>query len=206
LAVYWCSFYSTRAPRISSSNFERVSCCGCRLSRVSKVLADPCRGPIPRRFPSSTVGCVLHVVRIRPAQHSVARAIAWSIVLVLGIQSAWPVGHAAVGLATLQPSPDLAVAKQLRDEEINPGDKVAFVNSALLDHYWAHLAGVSVAAEVYDASQFWSAPPELKSKVISQLTQSGAKAIVARGVPAECLAAGWKSVPNTNYFLLIPNK
>jgi hypothetical protein len=55
-------------------------------------------------------------------------------VLVLGIQSAWPVGHAAVRLATLPPSQDLAVAKQLRDEEINPGDKVAFVNSALLDH------------------------------------------------------------------------
>ena len=74
-------------------------------------------------------------VRIRPAQHSVARAITWSIVLVLGIQSAWPVGHAAVRLATLLPSADAAVAKQLRDEEINAGDKVAFVNSALLDHY-----------------------------------------------------------------------
>ena len=145
-------------------------------------------------------------VRIRPTQHSVARAITWSIVLVLGIQTAWPAGHAVVRLATLQPSPDLAVAKQLRDEEINPGDKVAFVNSALLDHYWAHLAGVSVAAEVYDASQFWSAPPVLKSKAISKLTQSGAQAIVARDLPAEFRAAGWQRVPNTNYYLLIPSK
>jgi hypothetical protein len=33
-AVYWRSFYSNLVPRISSSNFERVSCCGCRLSRA----------------------------------------------------------------------------------------------------------------------------------------------------------------------------
>ena len=83
---------------------------------------------------------------------------------------------------------------------------MAFVGSALLDHYWAHLAGVSVAAEVYDASQFWSATPELKSKAISQLTHSGAKAIVARDVPGEFIGAGWQRVPNTNYCLLITCK
>jgi hypothetical protein len=118
-------------------------------------------------------------------------------VLVLGIHSAWPVGRAAVRLATLPPSQDLAVAKQLRHEEINPGDKVAFVNSALLDHYWAHLAGVSAAAEDYHASQFWSAPPVLKSKAISKLTQSGAKTIVVRDIPAEFKTSAWQHVSNT---------
>jgi hypothetical protein len=113
---------------------------------------------------------------------------------------------AAVRLATLQPSQDLAVAKQLGDEGINPGDKVAFVNSALLDHYWAHLAGVSVAAEDYDASQFWSAPPVLKSKAISKPTQSGAKAIVTRDIPAEFKTSGWQRVSHTNYYALIPSK
>jgi hypothetical protein len=72
--------------------------------------------------------------------------------------------------------------------------------------YWAHLAGVSVTAEDYDASQFWSAPPVLKSKAISKLTQSGAKAIVARDIPAEFKTSAWQRVSNTNYYLLIPGK
>jgi hypothetical protein len=72
--------------------------------------------------------------------------------------------------------------------------------------YWGHLAGVSVAPEDYDASQFWSAPPVLKSKAISKLTQSGAKAIVARDIPAEFKTSGWQRVPNANYYVLIPSK
>jgi hypothetical protein len=110
-------------------------------------------------------------------------------VLDLGIQSAWPAGHAAVRLATLQPSQDLVVTKQLRSSYA--------MKKSILETKWhsstrpcwiiygGHLAGVSVAPEDYDASQFWSAPPVLKSKAISKLTQSGAKAIVARDIPAE---------------------
>jgi len=61
-----------------------------------------------------------------------------------------------------------------------------------------------VAAEVYNAPQFWSATAELKSRAISQFTHAGAKAIVARDVPTEFLKTGWERVPNTNYNVLIP--
>lgn len=142
-------------------------------------------------------------VRIRVPHHPVTQAITWSIVLVLGTQIAWSAGHAVVRLASLHPSADVEVAKRLRDAEIKPGDKVAFVGSALVDHYWAHLARVSVAAEVSNASQYWSAAPEQKSNAISQLIQSGARAIVARDVPTEFLGVGWKQVSNTSYYILI---
>ena len=142
-------------------------------------------------------------VHIGPALGSVTRAITLSVVLVLGTQIAWSAGHAVFRLMSLQPSADLEVAKHLRDAEIKPGDKVAFVGSALVDHYWAHLAGVSVAAEVYNASQFWGATPEQKSNAISQLTQSGAKAVVARDVPNEFLEGDWQRVADTSYYILI---
>jgi hypothetical protein len=101
---------------------------------------------------------------------------------------------------------DLAVAKQLRDEEINPGDKVAFVNSALLDHLlraprWSFCSGRGLRR--FTVLQRGSST---KIKWDFQADSSGAKAIVARDIPAEFKTSAWQRVSNTNYYLLIPGK
>jgi hypothetical protein len=141
-------------------------------------------------------------VRIRPAQ---PRAITWSIVLILGIQSAWPVGHAAVRLATLQPSQDLAVTKQLRDEEINPGDKVALVNSALLDHLlgaprWSFCSARGLRRfTVLELASSTKIKSDFQADSIWRQGHRGAR-------HPEFKTSGWQRVPNTNHYVLIPSK
>jgi len=108
-------------------------------------------------------------------------------------------------LASFRAPADLEVAHELNDEGIVPGDRVAFVGFALPDHYWAHLAGVSIVAEVFhgDVESFWGAGPELKAQVLSLFAKSGAKAVIARDVPPMFFADGWRQVTGTNYFVLM---
>jgi hypothetical protein len=136
---------------------------------------------------------------------TLGRSVSLAIVLLLGFQIAWSVGHSVVRLAVSGDSPDWAVAQKLRAAGIEPGDKIAFVGFALPDHYWAHLAGATVMAEISPegASNFWAASPAIKAQALQAVATAGVKAIVARGVPPELLAGGWEQVPGTDYYFLL---
>jgi hypothetical protein len=147
---------------------------------------------------------IFSAIRIPPAEsgNTVIRCVTLAIVLVLGVQIAWSAGHSVLRLASFRASGDQAVADELIHEGIAPGDKVAFVGFALMDHYWARLAGVSIVAEVPQEGTFWEAGPGLKTQVLSLFAKSGAKAVVTRDVPPLFSADGWKRVPGTAYFVL----
>jgi hypothetical protein len=147
---------------------------------------------------------IFSAIRIPPAEsgNTVIRCVTLAIVLVLGVQIAWSAGHSVLRLASFRASGDQAVADELIHEGIAPGDKVAFVGFALMDHYWARLAGVSIVAEVPQEGTFWEAGPGLKTQVLSLFAKSGAKAVVTRDVPPLFSADGWKRVPDTAYFVL----
>jgi len=74
-----------------------------------------------------------------------------------------------------------------------------------LDHYWAHLAGVTIVAQVPadGVSTFLASGPERRIKTMELLARSGAKAVVANDLPPLLLQEGWKEISNTKYFIFV---
>jgi hypothetical protein len=134
---------------------------------------------------------------------AVLRSVTIAIVLVLGFPILGSVAQSSIQLRS-RPFPDWKVAQELRRKGIGPGNRVAFIGAAAWDHYWAHLAEVSVVSEVADrdVATFWRASPEVKSRVVSLFEQAGSKAVIANGAPPGSLADGWEIVPKTDYYIL----
>ncbi len=117
------------------------------------------------------------------------------MILLLDIQIAWTVGHSFVRLASFHSPADIEVAEDLIHDGISPGDRIAFVGSTISDDYWAYLAGVSIMSIPRDgAESFWEARPELKLQALSLFAKSGAKAVLARGVPQPFVGDGWRQL------------
>ncbi len=136
---------------------------------------------------------------------AIIRCVTFTMILLLDIQIAWSVGHSFVRLATFHSPADIEVAEKLIHDGISPGDRIAFVGSAISDDYWAYLAGVSIVSEVPrdGVESFWEARPELKTQTLSLFAKSGAKAVLARGVPQPFVEDGWRQLGSTGYFVLI---
>jgi len=132
------------------------------------------------------------------------RAVTIAIVITLGLQIIEPVGESILELRAGRTAPSWEVAQGLWSNGVNPGSKVAFIGDAAWDHYWAHLAQISITAEVAGAgvSEFWVADPQIKAKITSIFLQTGAKAVVAKEVPPSLLRDGWVLIPHTNYYVL----
>jgi hypothetical protein len=135
----------------------------------------------------------------------IIRAAAFVVVLLLGIQSMWAVGLTAAHLALQRDFPAWTVARELNQARIRPGDRVAAIGDTLLDHYWAHLAGVTIVAQVPadGVSTFLASGPERRMETMELLAQSGAKAVVANDLPPLLLQEGWKEISNTKYFIFV---
>lgn len=97
------------------------------------------------------------------------------------------------------------VAQSLMQHGIRPGDRVAqmlFHNRDV--HYWAHLAGVSIVAEVpfEEEGKFWASSPEVQKRVEALLQQTGAKVLVTQNPPPLPPSSGWERIPGTDYAFL----
>ena len=119
----------------------------------------------------------------------------------------------AVRFATLHPSvpgngptpavDDIAVAAQLRQSGLLPGDSVAVIGDGT-GAYWAHLAKLRIVAEVmgadHDALRFWKSSGPTQQAVLQAFAASGAKVVVAENPPA---APGpeWMRIANTNRYM-----
>jgi hypothetical protein len=144
------------------------------------------------RFPKSTEN-----VRVY-------RAISMATSLLLVAQMAWPFSHSMRLSAFSVDFPALEMADYLHWNGIPSGGKVAEVGDPILDHIWAHLAGVTIIAEVPPEGvlDFWSASPEVRRHVLDLFAQAGAQVAVAKVVPHGKEAEGWKRVGNTYYYAL----
>ena len=145
-------------------------------------------------------------LRIPEPGHAIIRSVTLTIVLLLGFQTILSFKKSIVErLAYSSAAVQCEVAQDLWREGVKPGDRVAFIGDAVWYHYWAHLDQVSIVSEVpgEGVAAFWAASPQLRSKVTTLLGQTGAKAVVARDVPSQLLADGWKEVSNTNYYVLV---
>jgi 4-amino-4-deoxy-L-arabinose transferase-like glycosyltransferase len=135
----------------------------------------------------------------------IVRASAFAVVLLLSFQGTWAVGHAAARINLQRDFPAWTVAGELQHAGIRPGDRVAAIGNTIADHYWAHVAGVTIVAEVPEdgVSIFLSSGPERRMETMGVLAQSGAKAVVAIGLPPILLQEGWKEIPRTNCFIFV---
>jgi len=135
----------------------------------------------------------------------IVRASTFVVVLLLGFQSMWAVSLAAAHLTLERGFPAWTVAGELHHARILPGDRVAAIGDTILDHYWAHLAGVTIVAQVPadGVSTFLASGPERRMETMGLLARSGAKAVVAADLPPLLLQEGWKGIPNTKYFIFV---
>lgn len=98
------------------------------------------------------------------------------------------------------------VADELRRMNVMPGDKVAAIGNTMFNA-WPRLARLRVVAEIStrtgdDVEKFWVGDPSLKSRVIETFTGTGAKVVVAEGIPQWATNTdGWQRIGMTNYFV-----
>jgi hypothetical protein len=120
----------------------------------------------------------------------------------------WPSGcgfftpgllHYVVSQRTESVGRDMVIAGAISQHGIAPGDAVASIGDGQ-EAYWAHLARVSVVAEVWsiDSARFWSAQPAVQQAVLSSMADSGAKAVVWRADSDQPCPPRWLSLPENS--------
>jgi len=114
--------------------------------------------------------------------------------------------HYVVSQRTESVGRDMAIAEAISHHGIAPGDAVASIGDGQ-EAYWAHLARVSVVAEVWsiDSARFWSAKPAVQQAVLSSMADSGAKAVVWRADSDQPCPPRWLSLPeNSGCMISLP--
>jgi hypothetical protein len=136
------------------------------------------------------------------------RAVSLALVLLVG----YHLVYLPTGPFWRQPVPpeQWSVAQSLLQRGIRPGDRMAQMLFHTRDvHYWAHLAGVTIAAEVpyEEEGEFWASSPKVQRRVEELLRETGAKALVTENPPPLPPESGWETIPGTDYavLLLTPN-
>ncbi len=91
---------------------------------------------------------------------------------------------------------DMAIAEAISRSGIAPGDAVASIGDGQ-EAYWAHLAGVSVVAEVWsiDSAQFELGSPAVLQAALRSMADAGAKAVVWRARSDQPCPSSWLSIP-----------
>ncbi len=96
------------------------------------------------------------------------------------------------------------VAEELHRLDIQRGDKVAVIGYGF-SAFWARLARVQIVAEMLgnDADPFWLGDYAHQAAVIEAFAGTGARAIVAEGVPSYAALGDWHQVGDSNTYLYL---
>lgn len=98
------------------------------------------------------------------------------------------------------------VADELSRMGVARGASVASIGNTMFNA-WPRLARVQVVAEIStrtggDVEKFWAGDAALKAKVIETFARTGAKVIVAEGIPQWANSTdGWQRIGTTNYYV-----
>jgi hypothetical protein len=134
------------------------------------------------------------------------RAVALALVVLVGHRLVREPGGP---LQQAVPPTQWLVAQSLAQRGIRPGDRVAEMLFHTRDvHYWAHLAGVTIVAEIpyEEEAQFWSSSPETQRRAQETLAKTGAKVLVTQNLPPPSPDSGWERIPGSDYALLPLNE
>ncbi|MCA1567293.1 MAG: hypothetical protein LC803_16900 [Acidobacteria bacterium] len=101
------------------------------------------------------------------------------------------------------------VAEELRQRGLRPGEPVASIGNTMF-HAWPRLARVRVVAEISarptggDVEKFWAGDAALKAQVVETFARTGARVIVAEGIPAWTSGAdGWQRIGATHFYVYV---
>jgi len=141
-------------------------------------------------------GAALASVSVPPGLQLLARRAMLAGTLVFAASVMPGLLHYVVSERTESTARDLVIAEAIPQFGIAPGDRVASIGDGQ-DAYWAHLARVSVVAEVWsiDSARFWSEPLALQQAALRSMADSGAKAVVWRGDSDQPCPPQWLSLP-----------
>jgi hypothetical protein len=104
------------------------------------------------------------------------------------------------------------VADELKRLGVKSGTPVAAIDVQDRWHWsparigdWALLARVPIVSEVFqldlnDGMQFWQVSPERQARALDALRGTGARVVVASGVPASANATGWVRIRSSDYY------
>jgi hypothetical protein len=98
------------------------------------------------------------------------------------------------------------VAEELRQMGVAPGEPVASIGNTMF-HAWPRLARVRVVAEIStrtgdDVEKFWAGDAALRQKVLETFARTGARVIVAEGIPSWVSEAeGWRRIGATHFYV-----
>jgi hypothetical protein len=97
-------------------------------------------------------------------------------------------------------------AKTLRSAGLSSGQGVAIIGHSNVADYWAHLAELSISAEITreDAPAFWQAPPDEKSRIFDEFGKAGARAVVTTFVPSSN-SSEWIRLGQSPYYAFFLN-
>lgn len=99
---------------------------------------------------------------------------------------------------------DIIVAEALPEYGVRPGDSVASIGDGQTA-YWAHLARVSVVAEIWqvDSPQFWSGSADSQQAALHSMSESGAKAAIWRRDSSQPCPSGWLPLAQSSGCILL---
>jgi hypothetical protein len=104
------------------------------------------------------------------------------------------------------------VAEEFKRVGVKAGTPVAAIDRQDQWHWspaligdWALLARVPVVSEVFqldpnDGMQFWQVSPERQAKALDALRGTGARVVVASGIPASANTTGWVRIQSSDYY------
>jgi hypothetical protein len=140
-------------------------------------------------------GAALASIFVPPGLHLLARRAMLAGTLVFAGYTMPGLLHYVVSQRTESTERDMAIAEAVSQYGIAPGDAVASIGDGQ-EAYWAHLARVSVVAEVWsiDSARFWSGPPAVQQAVLRSMADSGAKAVVWRRDSEQPCPPQWLSL------------
>ena len=120
-------------------------------------------------------------------------------VLAVVLVTAFKVGRADL-MAQRPAHVQWRVAEAVERMGVVRGSRVALFGHTTDDYYWAHLAGVQIAADIPRDSMptFWSAPPSIRKDIFERLAKVDVRAVLVRsGSPEE----GWQPITGTPYYV-----
>jgi hypothetical protein len=174
--------------------------------------------------PRYLAGClpllaILSLAAIRLRKANSARTVGAALVVLLVLGIAVEIGPrlakaTAVLVATRSNVRDDAwlVAEEFKRLGMKSGTPVAAIDQQDQWHWsparigdWALLARVPVVSEVFqldpkEGTQFWQVSPERQAKALDALRGTGARVVVASGVPVSANTTGWVRIQSSDYY------